>query len=130
MNKEQTIELAKQAGWTELGADLWGATHDGAMSTYALQRFAALVRADTALEAEPTPVQECGYDETTGTCTRNPCCAVEPAVGPVLLQLMRLLSALESWDFSNGQRMPDYLLEGLGRSVERLEEVLLERQAK
>lgn len=81
MNKEQTIELAKQAGWTELGADLWGATHDGAMSTYALQRFAALVRADTALEAEPTPVQECGYDETTGTCTRNPCCAVEPAVG-------------------------------------------------
>lgn len=58
MNKEQTIELAKQAGWTELGADLWGATHDGAMSTYALQRFAALVRADTALEAEPAPAQE------------------------------------------------------------------------
>lgn len=49
---------------------------------------------------------------------------------PEPLQLMRLLSALESWGFSNGQRLPDYLLEDLGRSVERLEEVILERQAK
>lgn len=44
MTPEQIIEMAKQAGWSEVGADLWGATHDDAMSTYALQRFAQLVR--------------------------------------------------------------------------------------
>lgn len=49
MTNEQIIEMAKQAGWAEIGADLWGATHDGAMSIYALQRFAQLVR-NAALE--------------------------------------------------------------------------------
>lgn len=101
MNKEQTIELAKQAGWTELGADLWGATHDGAMSTYALQRFAALVRADTALEAGPALVQECGFDETTGSCTSNPCCAVSPTQADTSKQFAAGIACaanlLEAW---------------------------------
>lgn len=35
------------------------------------------------VELLDAPVQECGYDETTGSCTRNPCCAVAPAVEPV-----------------------------------------------
>lgn len=49
MTEKQIIEMVKQIGWNEIGADLWGATHDGAMSTYALQRFAQLVR-NAALE--------------------------------------------------------------------------------
>ena len=43
---EDIIKWAREAGWSEIGADLWGAANDGAMSTYALARFAALVRAD------------------------------------------------------------------------------------
>ena len=42
-----------------------------------------------------------------------------------LLQLMRLLSALESWSFSVGKVMPDYLHDDLCRMVTRLEEEIL-----
>lgn len=41
---------------------------------------------------------------------------------------MRLLSALESWSFSTGQRLPDYLLEDLSRSVERIEDEILKER--
>lgn len=42
-----------------------------------------------------------------------------------LLALMRLLSALESWSFSVGKVMPDYLHDDLCRLVTRLEEEIL-----
>lgn len=42
-----------------------------------------------------------------------------------LLALMRLLSALESWSFSTGQRLPDYLLEDLNKFTLLLETEIL-----
>ena len=47
---------------------------------------------------------------------------------PELLQLMRLLSALESalmYDRANSTRMPDYLLEHIFHAVEMLEREIL-----
>ena len=47
-----------------------------------------------------------------------------------LLALMRLLSALESWSFSAGQRLPDYLLDDLNKFTSLLEgEILKEPTA-
>ena len=37
-----------------------------------------------------------------------------------VLDLIRLLSALEAWSFSNNHRLPDYLLEDLGKAVDVL----------
>ena len=37
-----------------------------------------------------------------------------------ILDTLRLLSALEAWSFANNQRLPDYLLEDLGKAVEIL----------
>ena len=42
-----------------------------------------------------------------------------------LLALMRLLSALESWSFSAGQRLPDYLLDDLNKFTSLLESEIL-----
>ena len=42
-----------------------------------------------------------------------------------LLDLLKLLSALESWSFSNGQRMPDYLIEKLDAVILALEREIL-----
>lgn len=42
-----------------------------------------------------------------------------------LLAQMRLLSALESWGFSSGNRLPDYLHDDLCRMVTWLEEQIL-----
>ena len=42
-----------------------------------------------------------------------------------LLDLLMLLSALESWGFSEGKRMPDYLLERLIENVETLRTEML-----
>ena len=47
-----------------------------------------------------------------------------------MLKLLRTLSALESWGFSNGQRIPDYLHEQLGECVEDLEVAILEEPKK
>ena len=47
-----------------------------------------------------------------------------------LLAMMRLLSALESWSFSAGQRLPDYLLDDLNRMTGLIEvEILKEPTA-
>ena len=47
-----------------------------------------------------------------------------------LLALMRLLSALESWGFSSGNRLPDYLHDDLCKMVTLLEaEILKETTA-
>lgn len=42
-----------------------------------------------------------------------------------LLALMRLLSALESWSFTAGQRLPDYLLDDLNRMTGLIEVEIL-----
>jgi hypothetical protein len=36
------------------------------------------------------------------------------------LDIIKLLSALESWCFSTKERLPDYLLEDLQRAVDKL----------
>ena len=41
------------------------------------------------------------------------------------LQTIKLLSALESWSFSSGQRLPDYLHDGLQEVIEVAESILL-----
>ena len=42
-----------------------------------------------------------------------------------LLQIIKLLSALESWSFSSKTQIPDYLLDRIDTMLERLEEELL-----
>jgi len=42
-----------------------------------------------------------------------------------LLAIMRLLSALESWGFAQGTRLPDYLHESLGDALEKIESEIL-----
>jgi len=42
-----------------------------------------------------------------------------------LIELIKLLSALESWSFSAGQRMPDYLFEKIDKSMDELTQELL-----
>lgn len=44
---------------------------------------------------------------------------------PFALGLIKLLSSLESWGFSNKQMFPDYLHEDLARHVEMLEDIVL-----
>jgi hypothetical protein len=41
------------------------------------------------------------------------------------LQTIKLLSALESWAFSQTTRLPDYLVEDIQRSMDVLEKVIL-----
>lgn len=43
-----------------------------------------------------TPTQECGYDETTGTCTQNPCC--HPQVQQPAVSFDQVARALEGVD--------------------------------
>ena len=43
-----------------------------------------------------------------------------------ILELLMLLSALESWSFSVGKLLPDYLHDNLSRIVTKLSEQLLE----
>ena len=42
------------------------------------------------------------------------------------LQTIKLLSALESWAFSQSSRLPDYLVEDIQKSIDVLESVVLE----
>lgn len=42
-----------------------------------------------------------------------------------LLALMRLLSALESWGFAQGTRLPDYLHESLDDALGKIEAEIL-----
>lgn len=56
------------------------------------------------VELLDAPVQECGYDETTGSCTRNPCCAVAPVQEPEIsdAQASLLASALGECILASG----------------------------
>lgn len=42
-----------------------------------------------------------------------------------LIDLIKLLSALESWSFANKQALPDHLLERIDTAMERLEAEVL-----
>lgn len=42
-----------------------------------------------------------------------------------LLQIIKLLSALESWSFSSKTPIPDYLLDKIDTTMERLEDEVL-----
>ena len=42
-----------------------------------------------------------------------------------LIELIKLLSALESWSFSAGQRMPDYLFEKIDKAIVELTQEVL-----
>jgi hypothetical protein len=44
------------------------------------------------------------------------------------LQAIKLLSALESWAFSQSTRVPDYLVEDIQRSMDVLERVVLKEK--
>ena len=44
------------------------------------------------------------------------------------LQAIKLLSALESWAFSQSSRLPDYLVEDIQRSMEVLALIILEEK--
>ena len=43
------------------------------------------------------------------------------------IKLIKLLSALESWAFSQQNRLPDYLVDDIQRSMEVLEKIVLEK---
>jgi hypothetical protein len=44
------------------------------------------------------------------------------------LQTIKLLSALESWAFSQSTRLPDYLVDDIQRSMNVLERIVLEQK--
>jgi hypothetical protein len=45
------------------------------------------------------------------------------------LAAIKLLSALESWAFSQQSRLPDYLVDDIQRSMSVLEKIVLGKQA-
>ena len=42
-----------------------------------------------------------------------------------LLEVLKLLSALESWSFADKHRLPDHLLDRLNESIDRLSREVL-----
>lgn len=42
-----------------------------------------------------------------------------------LIEIIRLLSALEGWSFANNHRLPDYLFESIDKAVKRISEEVL-----
>lgn len=44
---------------------------------------------------------------------------------PEALQLMRLVSAMESWMMAQGKVVPDYLIEDTGSAIKLLEDEIL-----
>ena len=42
-----------------------------------------------------------------------------------ILEIIKLLSALESWSFSNNNRLPDFILERLNETMETLSNEVL-----
>jgi hypothetical protein len=43
------------------------------------------------------------------------------------LRVIKLLSAMESWAFSQPNQVPDYLIEDIGTVMEILERIILEK---
>ena len=46
------------------------------------------------------------------------------------LKLVRLLSAMESWAFSQTNRIPDYLIEDVGTAMQVLERIILKEKSE
>ena len=46
------------------------------------------------------------------------------------LKVVRLLSAMESWAFSQPNRVPDYLIEDVGTVMEILERIILKEKGE
>lgn len=44
------------------------------------------------------------------------------------LRVMKLLSAMESWAFSQPNRIPDYLIEDVGTAMTMLERIILDEK--
>jgi hypothetical protein len=44
------------------------------------------------------------------------------------LRVMKLLSAMESWAFSQPNRVPDYLIDDTQRSMDILERIILDKK--
>ena len=44
------------------------------------------------------------------------------------LKIVRLLSAMESWAFSQPNRIPDYLIEDVGTAMQILERIILKEK--
>jgi hypothetical protein len=44
------------------------------------------------------------------------------------LRIIKLLSALESWAFSQKETMPDYLVDDVGNAMAVLERIILEEK--
>jgi hypothetical protein len=55
---ERTKELIQKMGWEEQGADLWGKTHDGCLTVYALERLTALIVKKCASIASNTNLED------------------------------------------------------------------------
>ena len=46
------------------------------------------------------------------------------------LKIVRLLSAMESWAFSQPNRIPDYLIEDVGTAMQILERIILKEKGE
>jgi hypothetical protein len=46
------------------------------------------------------------------------------------LKIVRLLSAMESWAFSQPNRIPDYLIEDVGTAMVILERIILKEKGE
>jgi hypothetical protein len=46
------------------------------------------------------------------------------------LKIVRLLSAMESWAFSQPNRIPDYLIEDVGTAMQILERIILKEKSE
>ena len=46
------------------------------------------------------------------------------------LKIVRLLSAMESWAFSQPNRIPDYLIEDVGTAMKILERIILKEKSE
>ena len=55
-------------------------------------------------EPAPEPVRGCGYDETTGNCTQNPCCLSAPA--PLLTDAAAIKVLREALEFITTATVP------------------------
>jgi hypothetical protein len=84
MTKDEALDLALNALlWANIEINDWRDDAHG----YKPEDQPQIMEAIAAIkQARSAPVQEpvaCGYDETTGNCTNNPCCYTTPPAAPV-----------------------------------------------
>jgi hypothetical protein len=107
-----TVKYLTAGGSPEIKFD------DGSHGTYLLREFAELFRyADTALAQPKQEHIECGYDETVGMCTNNPCCEqAQPEQEPVS-HLWECIGRWSSYLALNGEKAnlapPEWLVDAV-----------------